>query len=153
MADIDISDFCVPFGTVEGRNVCFGDLLFEKDGTAVNAVPGMNLDLLSWTRPSPTVGAILRSGADTFDERNLVYGDGYKRIGDMMVALFPEGVKLNTNEEFVRWHLLMLKAIKLMRIASSGITHKDSLQDDMVYSAMLQGLIDGNATRIGGCNE
>lgn len=93
---------------------------------------------------------ILDDMSDTFRERNKVYGDNYKRVGDVMAALFPNGVVLRTPEDFNRWHLFELKIVKLTRFAVSGLTHKDSIHDDAVYAAMVESLIDENTAPITG---
>jgi len=85
---------------------------------------------------------ILADMAQTFRERNKVYGDNYKRVGDVMVALFPEGVQLKTQEDFNTWHLFELMIVKLTRFANSGLTHVDSIHDCAVYAAMVQSLIE-----------
>jgi hypothetical protein len=84
---------------------------------------------------------ILESMADTFRERNKVYGDNYKLVGDVMKALFPQGVVLKTAEDFNRWHLFELQIVKLTRFAVSGLVHKDSIHDEAVYAAMVESLI------------
>jgi hypothetical protein len=85
---------------------------------------------------------ILAEMAETFRERNKVYGDNYKRVGDVMVALFPEGVELKTQEDFNTWHLFELMIVKLTRFANSNLTHVDSIHDCAVYAAMVQSLIE-----------
>lgn len=88
-----------------------------------------------------TAADILAEMADTFRERNKVYGDNYKRVGEVMVALFPEGVSLKTPEDFNTWHLFELMVVKLTRFANSGLTHEDSIHDLAVYAAMVESLI------------
>jgi hypothetical protein len=92
-------------------------------------------------------GAILAEAAKTYNERNAVYGDNFKRVGGVMQALFPNGVKLDSDEAFQRWHILELAVVKLTRWAVSverGESHQDSLRDLAVYSAILEE-IDTNA--------
>ena len=93
---------------------------------------------------------ILDEMADTFRERNKIYGDNYKRVGDVMAAMFPNGIVLRTAEDFNRWHLFELKIVKLTRFANSGLTHADSIHDDAVYAAMVQSLINEATKPIGG---
>lgn len=88
-----------------------------------------------------TAADILAEMADTFRERNKVYGDNYKRVGDVMAALFPEGVMLVTPEDFNVWHLFELMVVKMTRFANSGLTHEDSIHDLAVYAAMVESLI------------
>lgn len=88
-----------------------------------------------------TAADILAEMADTFRERNKVYGDNYKRVGDVMSALFPEGVMLVTPEDFNVWHLFELMVVKMTRFANSDLTHEDSIHDLAVYAAMVESLI------------
>lgn len=85
---------------------------------------------------------ILADMAETFRERNKVYGDNYKRVGDVMIALFPNGVNISTAEEFNKWHLFELMIVKLTRFANSNLTHIDSIHDCAVYAAMVQSLTE-----------
>lgn len=85
---------------------------------------------------------ILAEMADTFRERNKVYGDNYKRVGAVMEAMFPNGVVLQDAADFNRWHLFELLVVKLTRFANSGLIHKDSIHDASVYGAMVESLID-----------
>lgn len=88
----------------------------------------------------PTVPDILKSMASTFEERNKLYGSAYKRHGDVMAGLFPEGVTLRTEEEFNRYGVLVMIVSKLNRYASNLTRggHKDSAHDMAVYAAMLE---------------
>lgn len=84
---------------------------------------------------------ILDEMADTFRERNKIYGDNYKRVGAVMAAMFPNGIMLKTADDFNRWHLFELQIVKLTRFANSGLTHIDSIHDEAVYAAMVESLI------------
>lgn len=84
---------------------------------------------------------ILADMATTFRERNKIYGDNYKRVGDVMVALFPNGVQLKSAEDFNTWHLFELMVVKMTRFANSNLTHQDSIHDLAVYAAMVESLI------------
>jgi hypothetical protein len=88
-----------------------------------------------------TAADILAEMADTYRERNKVYGDNYKRVGAVMAAMFPNGVELFTEEDYNVWHLFELMVVKLTRFANSGLTHEDSIHDAAVYAAMVESLI------------
>ena len=88
-----------------------------------------------------TAADILAEMADTYRERNKVYGDNYKLVGDVMMALFPNGVKLETAEQFNIWHLFELIVVKITRFANSDLQHEDSIHDLAVYAAMVESLI------------
>ena len=85
---------------------------------------------------------ILDSMAETFRERNKVYGDNYKSVGAVMTALIPGGVSLTTKEQFNTWHLFELMIVKLTRFANTEMTHKDSIHDAAVYAAMVESLME-----------
>ena len=84
---------------------------------------------------------ILEKMAETFRERNKLYGSNYNAVGEVLIALFPEGVTLKTKEDFIRWHFMDWKVGKLTRFARTKMTHTDSLHDDAVYTAMLEDFI------------
>ncbi len=66
-----------------------------------------------------------------------------------MALMFPKGVILKTADDFNRWHLFELKIVKLTRFVNSGLTHKDSIHDDAIYSAMVESLINDDSKEIG----
>lgn len=84
---------------------------------------------------------ILQEMADTYRERNKVYGDNYKRVGEVMMALFPQGVKVESAHEFNVWHLFELMIVKLTRFSNSELSHLDSIHDCAVYAAMVESLV------------
>ena len=73
-----------------------------------------------------------------YKERNALYKDNYKRFGDTLVSLFPEGITLKTAEEFNRFCLFLQLQHKMSRYAHSVKTggHADSLDDITVYAQM-----------------
>jgi hypothetical protein len=84
---------------------------------------------------------LLAKMADTYRERNAVYGDNWRRVGDVMMSLYPEGMHLQDADAFNRWHLFELIVVKLTRFANSKLTHVDSIHDIAVYAAMLEAAI------------
>lgn len=85
---------------------------------------------------------ILDQMATTYRARNLLYKDNYKRFGNLMRGLFPDGLSVQTNEEWNRLCILMMITSKLTRYAAnfSKGGHQDSIHDAGVYSAMLEEL-------------
>lgn len=85
-------------------------------------------------------GIILDEMADTFRQRNAVYGDNFRMVGKLMAVFFPNGVpaEILHSDQF---HLFELKLVKLSRFAISGLKHQDSIHDDGVYSAMIEQII------------
>lgn len=83
-------------------------------------------------------GDYLKEAAKLYAERNKIYGDNYKRVGQVMKGLFPDGVKLSTEQDYNRWHLLELLVVKLTRYCNNWASggHEDSITDLGVYAFM-----------------
>lgn len=82
----------------------------------------------------------LRKQADLFQERNAVYKDNFKMVGQLMKVMFPDAPPaLETADDYNRWHLFELAIVKLSRYAihyNNG-GHPDSIDDMIVYLAMV----------------
>lgn len=97
----------------------------------------------SMLKKVPTVVKVLNAAAAIFEDRNETYGDGYLRTGALLLALFPEGgiPAITTPEEAMRLRLISMCAVKLQRYCfqfeEGG--HPDSVDDLIVYAAMLKG--------------
>jgi len=88
-----------------------------------------------------TAAEILESALKTHKEKGAEYGNTYLMHGEIMKALFPKGLNLESAEDFTRFGTLNMIVSKLGRYASNvsrGNTHTDSLHDMIVYSAMLE---------------
>jgi len=86
--------------------------------------------------------SILEQGATTFNERNALYADNYLLFGGVMAALLPNGVQINSAENWNKFGLLIQCVSKLTRFCNSpDMTHRDSVHDLMVYAAMLESII------------
>lgn len=85
---------------------------------------------------------LMEVAARTYKERNKVYGDSYKRHGSIMKALYPEGVTLETEQDFNRFGVMNMIVSKLCRYSNNFETggHQDSIHDLGVYSFMLEEL-------------
>ena len=83
---------------------------------------------------------VLKAAAATYEERNAVYGSNWRRVPEVMRAMFPDGVPgdLVTEPE---WHLFELIVVKLTRFANGRLRHEDSIHDVAVYAAMIQSII------------
>lgn len=86
----------------------------------------------------PTVPQMLRDLAHIYAERNPQYGDNYKHGGEILKAMFPDGIILRSAEEFNRMHLLIMMMSKLSRYAAMLTKggHVDSLNDIAVYAML-----------------
>lgn len=82
---------------------------------------------------------ILAQAANTYKERNKLYGSNYLNVGEAMKAFFPNGVELKTSNDHVRFHLFCWIVGKLTRYANQWDEgHQDSIHDIVVYAAMLE---------------
>ena len=90
-----------------------------------------------------TAADILTEAAETFRQRNKVYGDNYLRLAKAAAAMFPAGLTLKTEDDWVRLYFFLAAITKLSRYATNWPTgHRDSIHDAAVYSAMLEAYDD-----------
>lgn len=92
---------------------------------------------------------ILERMAKLFEERNAVYRDNFRVVGEVMHVLFEDGPpRLETAADYARWHLFELAVVKLTRYARQYNVggHKDSIEDQMVYLAMVA-MLDAEASQ------
>lgn len=82
----------------------------------------------------------LEAAAKTFKAKAAEYGENYMYVGDMLEAMFPEGITLKCQPQFTRMHLLVMMCVKLSRYAVNFHNggHQDSVHDLTVYAAMLE---------------
>jgi len=86
-----------------------------------------------------TTDQILSEAADTFRTRNANYKSNYLMVGQLMAALFPDGITLKTAHDHNRFHLFMLMMVKVSRYAIQwNNPHQDSIRDACVYAAMVE---------------
>ena len=72
----------------------------------------------------------MQKALDTFRERNKVYGDNYHQHGRVMMALFKEGVNLQTIEDYNRFGIVNMMVAKLTRYCQGWPKpHEDSVHD------------------------
>jgi len=89
----------------------------------------------------PTVPDILRDAAGTFEARNAEYGNAYAELGNVLRAMWPQGLQLHGADEFGRFALMVMGVGKWHRYACSfNAGHIDSARDAAVYAAMLEEL-------------
>lgn len=93
-------------------------------------------------KDNKTAADILAEMAQTYRERNVVYGDNFKTVGPVMQQLHPNGVRLETPEDHELFHLYSLLIVKLTRFAHSELKHRDSIHDLSVYGAMLEAILE-----------
>lgn len=85
---------------------------------------------------------IMRSMAETFEERGKIYGDNWKRIGAVLNALAGgDAVTVAGPDEWLRWSLYIMVVTKLTRLATTDLQHIDSAHDLAVYAAMWESVL------------
>lgn len=91
------------------------------------------------TKPVPET---LRDLAKLYEQRNKVYGNNYKKFGNILFALFPDGLTFKDADDFNRLGVFVQLMSKLSRYTENFNKggHADSLDDLAVYTMMLQEL-------------
>lgn len=78
---------------------------------------------------------------DTYKVRNAKYGNNYKRFGQIMMALYPHGLTIDSFEQWNRLGILHMIIAKLSRyVTDPKVGHLDSIHDIGVYAFMLEEL-------------
>ena len=54
----------------------------------------------------------LRKMADLFEERNRAYGNNFVTMGPVLHAMFPEGVRVETSDEWQRIFTIVMGVMK-----------------------------------------
>ncbi len=77
--------------------------------------------------------------SDLFEQRAQAYGDNYWKCAHIMQTLFPDGLELNTEEDFIRKQFLEHIINKVTRYCNNFFLggHADSSYDLSVYAMML----------------
>jgi len=81
-----------------------------------------------------------KKALETFRKRSQTYGNSYTVYGQVMIKLFPKGLTLKTETDFVRFGILTQIVSKLSRYTNSfpESSHADSIHDLGVYALMLE---------------
>lgn len=89
----------------------------------------------------------LKDSIKTRIQRNELYGEqsfggAYKQHGQVMEMLFPNGITLNSPDDFNRFGVMNMMVSKLIRECNSFNDggHEDSMRDMPVYAAMMREL-------------
>jgi len=104
-------------------------------------------------RMAKFVSEALHNAAEIYEERNKLYGDNYKRFGNVMEALMPSGMEQGFPETKAQFNnrvgVLIQVISKLTRYCENFNSggHDDSLDDLAVYAMMLKEL-DTEARRL-----
>lgn len=84
---------------------------------------------------------LLRAHATVFEEKNKVYGENYKHFGRLMTGLYPQGLTVKTEAEWIQLGLILNAATCLQRYCFVAGGHADSAQDLSVYGAMMEEIL------------
>ena len=95
------------------------------------------------------VAAILHNALETFEQRQETYGANDIVFGNVLAAMFPEGITLNGAADFRMFLMFMHSVGKLSRLAGSGLRHADSAHDNIVYSGFLELLAETHNIKVG----
>ncbi len=92
-----------------------------------------------------TLTKALTEALRTHEEREATYGPGgHLRLGAAMAAMFPEGLLLESPEDFARYYLLEMVVAKANRYATNWHDggHRDSAHDAAIYALLLEAEMD-----------
>lgn len=87
---------------------------------------------------------VFKAALATHLERKATYSpgqkSGFEKHGEVLAALFPDGLTLKGEVEFSRFVLFTMAQIKFMRYAENLLKggHQDSIHDLGVYSFILE---------------
>jgi hypothetical protein len=83
----------------------------------------------------------LKRALATREERKALYKDAHIRHGYVMAALYPDGIRLNSPDDFARFGAVSMIVSKITRYTTHPeLGHPDSAHDLIVYAAMLEEL-------------
>lgn len=91
--------------------------------------------------PETNVVPIMEAAIKTYIERSAVYGPGgFEEHGKILLALFPKGLTLQTEEDFSRWVVFNMLLTKMCRYGKHILLggHQDSIHDLGVYSFIME---------------
>lgn len=81
---------------------------------------------------------ILETMAQTYRERNAIYGDNWQSHGAALRAIFPDGITLKDEFETTMYQWFSIMLGKMTRLANAKFRHQDSIHDIAVYAAMME---------------
>jgi hypothetical protein len=94
------------------------------------------------TEKTPTFEELMESALATFRDRRSSYGNSIDKFGEVMHALFPQGLGIDGPQQWA-WLGLMVQVVhKLTRYSNSYYDQSshDSIHDLGVYAFLLQEL-------------
>lgn len=95
------------------------------------------------------IATIFDAMAGTLRSRAADYGYNAAKVAKVMQIFFPDGVKLDSEEDHEAWHLFELVIVKLTRFVNSGLRHQDSIHDMAIYAGFVERLVAKHNIQIG----
>lgn len=91
-------------------------------------------------KPENTVSDQLAKLAYIFKERNATYGDTFRHVGEVLENIFPNGLAIQSPDDWNRLCAFLHIVDKVMRYGNNFDKggHADSLNDVSVYAQILQ---------------
>lgn len=88
----------------------------------------------------------LEAAIETYKNKNKLYGESYKKSGQIKEILFPDGILLKTEKDFNRFAMMGAVLNKMIRYAAQFEKggHTDSARDAIVYAAILREIDEGS---------
>lgn len=84
---------------------------------------------------------LINNAMETFLNRRNTYGNSIQKFGNVMDALFPDGLMIKNADEWARFGLLVQVVHKLTRYTNAyDKAHQDSMHDLGVYAFLLEEL-------------
>lgn len=107
----------------------------------------IKLPELAHKAAAPSPADCLANGVALFKQRNQTYREAYIGFGDVMAALYPEGLTVSGPDRFAELGVLIQIVSKVTRMTGNKdmAIHLDSVRDLKVYAAMLESLLERNA--------
>jgi hypothetical protein len=86
----------------------------------------------------------LKECADLFENKNAEHGSAYLLVGEVLEKIIPDGVKLETSDDFTIFLMFAISVMKKIRAANAIYgdvvpffdSATDSLVDDAIYTIM-----------------
>jgi hypothetical protein len=85
---------------------------------------------------------VLVESIRTFEEKGREYRHSYLDFGKVILDLFPGGIEIKNIDDANTFGIFFMIVHKIMRISSTGFKSVDSIEDLIVYSAMLRTLFE-----------
>ena len=91
------------------------------------------------------VAELLKEKAELFQRKSEEYGYSYLQYGDVMTAIFPNGMKVRPGDvdTWNRFGIYSMMVHKMLRLANTSCRSIDSVKDIQVYGAMLESIMEG----------